>query len=202
MVEEVAVVLAGVTADPSLLRITEMLNRDYSVPISVVELRAFETPAGDLLLAREETGDADTSSADQSRVRAFGSASGAPEGERWVRVEQQAEKYGMGRALLSLRAAVEQAGLYPRPYTRSVMITPPHQRSRYLAVIGFRGSGGRVLWGAEAFREFYPNINIRNAERFLGPADQERDVDAQGLEAFGEGLGSLMASVPTPASAR
>ena len=190
---EVAVILAGVTADPALLRITEMLNRTYSVPISVVELRAFETPAGDLLLAREETGDADTSSVAQSLPRSS-PRPGTPEGDRWVRVEQQAEKYGMSSALRSLRTAVEDAGLYPRPYTRSVMITPPHQHGRFLAVIGFHGASGRVYWGADAFREFYPNVKLRQAEKLLGPADVDREVDAEGLDTFGRGLKTLMAA--------
>ena len=188
---EVGVILAGVTADPARLRITEMLDRSYSVPVSVVELRAFQTPAGEVLLAREETGDGATAPAATSPGRST-NATRTSDSDRWARVEQEAEKYGMDGALRSVRTAIEDAGLYPRPYTRSVMVAPPQQRNRYLAVIGFHGGRGRVMWGADAFREFYPDVRLRQAEKLLGPSDVEREVDAEGLEAFGRGLTTLM----------
>ena len=190
---EVAVILAGVTADAALLRITEMLNRSYSVPISVIELRAFETPGGDLLLAREETGNSDTSSESTPHKRPS-QEQGVPESDRWTRVMQEADKYGMADALRSVRTAIEDAGLYARPYTRSVMITPPQQRGRYLAVIGFHGAGGSVMWGADAVREFYPEVRLRHAERLLGATDVERAVDAAELEKFGQAWKTLMAT--------
>jgi hypothetical protein len=74
------------------------------------------------------------------------------------------------------------------------MITPPNQRTRYMAVVGFHGSGGRVSWGAGAFREFYPDIDLRQAEQLLGLPDQDREVDESALLAFGQGLVEVMAA--------
>ncbi len=108
--------------------------------------------------------------------------------------------YGLSTALRSLRGSIEDAGLYARPYTRSVMITPPSQRTRYLAVVGFHGSGGRVMWGADAFREFYPQVDVEQAEQLFGPPDTEREVDEAALVAFGENLVEVMATA-SPSSA-
>lgn len=117
---DIAAVVVGVTADEPLLRITAFLTEGYDVPISVVELQAFQSPSGDLLILREETG----SNEPEGVVRAAPSASVE---DRWMRVRTNAETRGFGDALTEFTTLVEGVGLYVRPYTRSVMITPPGQ---------------------------------------------------------------------------
>jgi len=68
------------------------------------------------------------------------------------------------------------------------MITPPDQRSRYLAVVGFNGTKAKISWGGDALKEFFPNVNADLATDLLGPSDTDLDADAAGVEAFGQGL--------------
>jgi hypothetical protein len=102
---DIAAVVVGVTADEPLLRITAFLTERYDVPIAVVELQAFQSPSGDLLILREETGSNEPDGVAQA-------APSASAEERWTRVRANAEALGFGDALAEFAALIGDAGLY------------------------------------------------------------------------------------------
>ena len=187
---EIGAILAGVTADASLLRITDYLSSRFEVPLSVVELRAFRTPTGDLLLAREETGTG--AAADEGTSR----AAVVSLDDRWTKVTAAAQQHGFVEALSALRLSVEEAGLFPRPYTRSIMLTPPTHRNRFLAVVGFTGSRARIQYGSGELQEFYPSLQADAIERVLGPSPRWADPDD--VTAFGRRVCELMTMLEPP----
>lgn len=187
---EIGAIVAGVTADSSLLRITDYLSSRFEVPLSVVELRAFRTPTGDLLLAREETGT--EAVADEATSR----AAAVSLDERWSRVTAAAQQHGFAEALSALRLSVEEAGLFPRPYTRSVMLTPPTHRNRFLAVVGFSGAKARIQYGSAVLQEFYPPLQADAIEGILGPSP--RWVGPDEVTTFGRRICELMATLEPP----
>ena len=186
---DVAAVVVGVAADEALLRITNFLTRRHEVPVSVVELQTFVSPSGDQILLREETGTddgADTATAKQA----------ASLDERWTRVHAAADSIGFGDSLTSLRASVEAAGLFPRPYTRSVMIAPPNARNRYLAVVGFTDKGANarayLSYGVDEFKEFYPELDSEVVKSTLG--ESKTTLSREELIEWGQRLAALMQS--------
>lgn len=190
---DVAVVVVGISADEPLLRITSFLSEQYAVPISVVELQAFKSPSGDLIILREETG------SDEGATSTLASPSASVE-DRWARVRENAADRGFGEALAAFKSLVQQAGLYLRPYTRSAMITPPHNRTRYLGVVSFEGTGGadhaEMSYGSDAFAEFYPEMTVEKIHQVLG--NSYGPISPNELVEFGHRIASLMSFAENP----
>lgn len=188
---EVAAVVVGIVADESLRRITRYLSEaPYQVPISVVELQAFETPSGDLLIAREETG-----TEAETEVASEGSRPSASIDERWSRVAGVAGP-SFAQALHDFQDSLLQSPIYLRPYTRSIMLAPASNRTRYLAVVSFDPAGnGQDLaymsYGVDAIREFFPQLQPAQIARTLGP--DSAVLTPQQLVAFGENFASIVA---------
>lgn len=189
---DVAAVVVGVVADEPLLRITRYLTDQYQVPISVIELKAFTSPSGDVLIVREETGneaDPDTADAPKPPVSVD---------ERWARVQTAATAVGFGSALESVRTILRDSPIYLRPYTRSVMLTPPTNRTRYLAVIGFGSDTTAVVkYGQAEFAEFYPSLDADAFASALGSSDAK--LTPAELITFAERLAEQLAGLPTDA---
>ena len=60
-------------------------------------------------------------------------------------------------------------------------------------MVGFHGSGGRVMWGADAFREFYPpQVDVEQAEQLLG-------LPAGTSALAADKDGNLVTAIPTTA---
>lgn len=148
---DVAAIVVGMAAATGLKRIADYLDNSFGVPISVLELQAFWTPGGGLIFAREETG------AEDGDLAAECAKSGPSSlDERWEKVRASAAQYGFTDALKDFRSSIERAGLFPRPYTRSIMVAPPQARNRYLAVASFTGHLAGISYGPDAWNEFFP----------------------------------------------
>lgn len=190
---DISAVVVGTIADEPLLRITSFLTERYGVPISVVELQAFQSPSGDLLIVREETG------AEESSTSNVPGTSPSSVEERWARVRTSAEQRGFGDSLIRFTSMAESAGLYVRPYSRSIMITPPGNRGRYLAVVGFVGSGANaraeISFGSHEFVEFFPALGVDQVEATLGPCAGK--ATPHQLVSFGQALTTLMSQSAT-----
>ena len=121
---EVAIVVAGAGTDPGLHRVVDYLG-ELELPIRVVALDVFEEPDGSRLLLREVLDEEDT---------------GPPRTDRRKRrtVEQialRADAAGVGEAFRRIVRGAEAAGLFCRPYTNSVMVTPGSHHGRYLMIL-------------------------------------------------------------------
>jgi len=191
---EVSAVVVGLSADDSLLRIATYLAERYEVPLSVVELQAFTVAPGAVLIVREETG------ADASPTASPARQSASLD-DRWRAVRASAEQRGFGDAVDAFARSVQQAGLYARPYTRSILVTPPECRTRFLAVVGFTGSGSSprasLQFGVDAFQEFFPTVSQSTIQDMLG--EQRQSLDLAGVEHFGHALEALINQQPTSA---
>jgi hypothetical protein len=113
-------------------------------------------------------------------------------------VRTNAETRGFGDALSEFTTLAESVGLYVRPYTRSVMITPPGNRARYLGVVGFAGTGATaradIQFGADEFVEFFPDLTADRVAAALAP-HAGRATPNQ-LVAFGRAVAALLAAYP------
>ncbi len=123
-----------------------------------------------------------------------GTPDAAPD-EGWARVRATAEKYGFGDALRQFTESIKGAGLFARPYTRAVMVTPLTHKNRYLALATFTGPEAHISYGPHQIREFYPHLEERTIREVVGKV--ESSVDQAGLVDFGKGIARLLA-LPFP----
>ena len=97
---------------------------------------------------------------------------------------------------MELLEAGDRLGLYPRPYTASVMFTPPSNRTRMLFTV-WPKTGGMHMWvSADTFEQFFPEISADEMRRQLGPADEDRLLDHTATRAFIAGLERLLHRTP------
>jgi hypothetical protein len=167
---EVAVVLVGTGVDPGLERVVSYLG-EYELPVSVVTFELFALASGEQLLVREvidEQVEAPVGTSKQKSVD---------------EIQRQAMAYGVGDEFARLVAAAEAAGLYVRPYVRSVMFAPPSHKNRFLMAVGPR-SGGRLMiaFGPDAFVEFFDQLTAEDVTQALG---SKLDRQYQGDELTG-----------------
>ena len=181
---ETAAILVGLAAEPSLLRIVEHLATRHAVPVSVIELQAFSTPSGDVILAREETGS-------DAAVGTSATPSASLD-ERWTRVRSEAEQMGYGDALRGLERELADSEVFLRPYTRSVMLTPPTAKNRYVGAVTFVGTSARLAYGVPELLDFYPGLRGTPIEDVLG-TPSPRLVSPDELIEFAAALRSLLA---------
>ncbi len=155
---DVRVLVAGTGVDPGLERVVELLAR-YEVPVSVVSFQVFDLPGGGPLLVREVVEeDRPVRTTARDAARSLDS------------VRERAVAAGVVGAFDEILGAADAAGLALRPYVRSVMIAPPTQRNRFLAVVTPEpGRGMRIDFGPEAFAEFFDGLTAEDVEAALGP---------------------------------
>lgn len=181
---DVMMYVVGTGSAPGLERMIDYLSGIHEVPIALVSYDVFEVEDGQRILVRELT-DAE---------------SGAPpRGEKpRPTVEDvcvQAEQAGVGEQFQMILDAAKRHNLYPRPYKRSVMYTPPSNRTRMLFTVWARPRAGgllRVYVGSEAFAEFYPVLE-EEVTSLLGPEGWQR-MTTSDVEAFVAGLDRLFES--------
>lgn len=142
----VGVVVVGTGHEPDLDRFIGYLQKG-NIPISVVTFEVFQTPEGEKLLLRQ-----------LSEEEAIGTT---PSKNKPVPLEthfRMAEAVGMGAPFKSIVTTAIKAGLYPRPYKQSVMLTPAMKRNRCLFTIWSMPNSHGKLWAyvaPEAFAEFF-----------------------------------------------
>jgi uncharacterized protein with ParB-like and HNH nuclease domain/predicted transport protein len=98
------------------------------------------------------------------------------------------------------RAVVEAAvrnNLYPRPWKRSLMFTPPTNRTRALFTLALREDGRVQLAPVpEAFETFF-KLDPRDIERQLGPGGWQT-LDITELRSLADRIDEVMADAQTP----
>ena len=119
---DVAILLVGVGVSPDLARRIEFLSR-FEVPISVVSFEVFALDAGPKLLIREVLEEPAATTARRRRHRGTVDT-----------IRQQAVDEGVVAQFDRFVRMSEKAGLAVRPYTVTVMIAPPKNRTRFLMV--------------------------------------------------------------------
>jgi uncharacterized protein with ParB-like and HNH nuclease domain/predicted transport protein len=108
------------------------------------------------------------------------------------RVVEQSSDPALQEALLQVVEAGLRAGLYPRPWKRSLMFAPPANRSRALFTLTVREDDRADMWcAADAFQTFY-GLEPSEVERQLGPASWVA-LQAAEVGAIADRLGELMA---------
>lgn len=158
---EVSVIVTGTSVDPALERVVRFLD-GYDLPIRVVTFEVFGTAGGEKFLVREVL-EGEVSASDGT-----GQKKRAP--ARTIEsFASSADREGVGEAFAQIVSAAQAAGIYCRPYKKSVMFAPESMKNRYLMLLQIReGQGLWVHHGAEAFAEFFPGITAQEVEDSLG----------------------------------
>ena len=154
---EVEICIVGTGTAPGLERMISYLSEKGQMPASVVLFRAFQLSDGQQVLVRE---------LGEAEVRPSSTRAPVPR----EHILQLADRSGVGPDFRTILDAAERHGLYPRPYKRSIMFTPPSNKSRMLFTVWVEAGakGGLLLWpSAEAFAEFYP-LSVEEAVCILG----------------------------------
>ena len=148
---EIAVVLIGVGVSAGLERMQEFLGR-FNLSIDVVSFEVFELPGGPRLLIREVTEEADAPS--------------QPHPERSVEaIRRRAAAENVLEPFDRFIGMSETAGLFVRPYTLTVMITPPTHHGRFLMYATPRAGGIHIAAGPDAFAEFFDVFRAGGSRR-------------------------------------
>ena len=153
---DIAVSLVGVGISAGLQRMREFLSR-YDVPISIVSFEVFALDPGPKLLIREV-------------LEEPAEATARPRPRRGTvdTIRRQAQGAGVVAQFDRFIRMSEQAGLVVRPYTVTVMIAPPGNRTRFLMYATVRRGGLEIATGPAAFVEFFPTITEAAATEALG----------------------------------
>jgi Holliday junction resolvase-like predicted endonuclease len=160
---EVGIFVVGTTQDQSLERMVDYLG-GYDLPIQVVTYQVFALEGGQRVLLRELT-EGDTTAAIPQVER------GSSQMNKVEEIRARAERQGIGEEFSLLYEAATRHGLYPRPYRRSIMYTPPQKRNRMLFTVWSDPQNALVqaYIGSEEFAEFNPSISAKEATAILGP---------------------------------
>ena len=142
---EILLMVVGTSKAPGLERMITHLSGKYQIPISVVSFSVFETNNGTRMLARELS---------EPELAPL------PEKRSANTVEQiceQADRDGVGKDFRAILHSAEEIGLYPRPFKKSIMYTPPFQRNRMLFTVYAEKHNQRLQLyaGPSEFVEFY-----------------------------------------------
>lgn len=140
--------VVGTGREPGIDRMVSHLSGMYRVPITVVSYEVFGLPSGEHMMVRELT-------------EGEGTRAEPPDLPPPPSLEQmcaKAAENGIGEAFRILLDLATRHGFYPRPYKRSVMYTPPQNKSRMLYTVRTDADKhGKLQFYAwhEPFDEFY-----------------------------------------------
>lgn len=185
---EISVMLVGTGVDPGLERVVSYLG-EFQLPVSVVTFEVFALPSGEQLLLRDVI---------EEQVAA---PTGSSKAKSLEDVRRQAVTHGVATEFDRVIAAAEAAGLFVRPYVKSVMITPPNHRNRFLMVVTPR-SGGRLFtaFGPDAFDEFFGDLTAQDVTDALGD-DTDAVLSGEALVARVGAIEAFLAELPIPQAA-
>jgi hypothetical protein len=175
---DVVAVVVGTGADSGLERLTSYLA-GYNVPLKTAVLTYFDADDGSAIVMREIV----EAEADDRAPRDADA--------RYQSVLSIAEQEGTLNLLTRVVEWAKHSGFYPRPYVRSIMITPPDKRNRMLFVVAVRKKRLQLYRSADAIAEFLPNVTPALATQLLGP-DGWMDVDEGNLQQYLTGLDQLL----------
>lgn len=108
-------------------------------------------------------------------------------------IQAQATQHGVADVFETLLEAAEGHDLYPRPYVRGLMFTPPRKRTR--ALFSIWPQAGSIQTGVwfKAFAEFYP-LKTDEVQEILG-ANEWRGLTMQNVGDFVARLNELFALI-------
>ena len=155
---EIVSFVIGTGKQPGLERIGNYLSQKYDFPISIITFQVFETSDGSKILSREV-------------ADAEGQIPGTRKSEATVQnVISLAHSKGVGDIFCKILTSSKDLGFCPRPYTTSIMFTPPSNKTRMLFTIWVESKNGgiKAYVGPSAFAEFYP-ISVEEVEKYIGP---------------------------------
>ena len=166
---EIAVALVGVGISAGLERMQEFLGR-FNLSIDVVSFEVFELATGPRLLIREVI---EEQAAALSRPRAVRTVDAIRRRAADEKVLEPFDRFiGMSK----------DAGLFVRPYTLSVMITPPGHHGRFLMYATPRAGGIHIAAGPDAFAEFF-DVSEQEAAAALDPGNVDQFLAGEALDA-------------------
>jgi Holliday junction resolvase-like predicted endonuclease len=182
---EVRIFVVGTGRDRGLERMVNYLSERGEIEIGVVSFEVFTTDLGEQLLTRELT-EADSEASSQ-RI------SGAVNRLGVEGALEQAQQNGIGEPFRLIYDAAVGAGLYARPFKRSIMYTPPTNKSRYLVTLWTKPLPDGRLNGwvsTEAFTEFF-GIDSQRVVTELGGLGRLA-IAPEAAPRFAEGLRRLL----------
>ena len=117
-------------------------------------------------------------------------------------VVEVADSAGVGNDFRTILHASQQHGLYPRPYKKSIMYTPPFQRNRTLFTVYAQNHENRMkLWvGPSAFAEFYEITKDDVAQALNLEGDGWQMMDSTQVTRFVQGLHDLFGKIEKEAT--
>jgi len=182
---DLVLIIAGVGKQPGLERIIDFLANQYQLPISVVSFESFEGPDGSRLLVRELSEPDYTVPEKESKIHTV------------EKVCNLADSVGVGKSFRTILNFGQVLGLYPRPYKKSIMYTPPFQRNRMLFTVWAekRNNGLRLYASPKEFAEFYPVSEDEAATALQLVNSGWQEMNEREVERFIEGLRNLFAII-------
>ena len=166
---EIALALVGVGVTADLERMQEFLGR-FQMSVDVVSFEVFELAGGPRLLIREvidEHADAPSRPRPERSVEAI---------RRRAAAEKVLEPFNRFVGMS------EDAGLFVRPYTLSVMVTPAGHHGRFLMYATPRAGGIHINAGPDAFAEFF-DVSEQEAVDALDPGNVDEFLTGEALDA-------------------
>ena len=112
-------------------------------------------------------------------VDAASSIEPLPDEEDFASVLKVADTHGVGAEMRRLVSGSRALGLYPRPFRRSVMVSPPADKRAYLFTVwpqSAEGGSFRLWPSIEAFMRYYPTIELNDALAELGDEEGPRTL--------------------------
>ena len=176
---DVQIYVVGLGKDPGLERLIGYLAESFSVPIVVVLFEVFGDESGQQFLIRE-----------LSEVETKPIA--RRPGKSLEDICLLADNLGFGSDFRAIIEVAQRHSLFPRPYRRSVMLTPPENRTRMLFTIGASRSQRslKIVASPEAFSEFY-TISEEQAKNYLEEYTDWKWLDSKGVNKFIDALNAL-----------
>ncbi len=172
----VDIIVTGTRRHAGLDRMVDFLTSGGTLAITTVTLDVYEVGQGQRVLLRELT-EADTAS---QPIKPSLTAE---------QVLSQADKLGTGDICRAIHKVAVSAGLHPRPYKRSIMYTPPQNRSRCLFTVWAKRDHPALI-SKIGFSEFF-GIREDEVEQHLGAVDNW-DLHTADVGRFEKGLQSLI----------
>jgi len=190
---ELVLVIVGTGKAAGLERMTEFLATQYQIPLSVVTFGVFETENGNQILVRELTEPEVEIDMPPPKKRIMLTLE---------EILEVADSAGVGEDFRAILEVSQKYGLYPRPYKKSIMYTPPFKRNRMLFTVYTENYDNRIkLWlGPSPFTEFYEITEEEVAQALNVKGDGWQMMDSEQVADFIQGLHALFGKIEKQAT--
>jgi len=190
---ELVLVVVGTGKAAGLERMTEFLATQYQIPISVVTFGVFKMDNGNQILVRELTEPEVEIDTPPPKKRIMLTL------EEVLKV---ADSTGVGEDFRAILEVSKKYGLYPRPYKKSIMYTPPFKRNRMLFTVYTENYDNRIkLWvGPSPFTEFYAITEDEVVQALNVQGDGWQMMDSEQVADFIQGLHALFGKIEKQAT--